>query len=165
MEAETLANNLIISGSLVPDFHHGENPKEVVRALIKDHLKIVMPSDNIAVAHRLGKPASTGRVKNKIMVRFHRKEDKKNIIIANIKMRVNELFINEELTQQANKMYYDNRKLRKDNRDSIAILYTRDGVICARKTKEGLMHHILTEEDLKTFLHAAGLQYQPTVSA
>ena len=49
------------------------------------------------------------------------------------------------------------RKLKKEHPNHIAILYTRDGIIRAKKAKTGRRYDIFTRKDLEKFKQDIGL--------
>ena len=53
-------------------------------------------------------------------------------------------FVNEQLNHEMIDLYSEARKLKKDNPSHIAVLYTRDGIIRAKKTKTGRRYNIFT---------------------
>ena len=92
-----------------------------------------------------------------ILVKFHEKDTKVQVVINNIKKRTPGLFINEQLTREVNEIYTIARKLKKDNPSKIATLHTRDGVIRAKKSRNGDQYNIFTGADLDDFKHDIGL--------
>ena len=157
-EAERLSHNLIFSGNTLPRFTEGENAVNVAINLVRNNYNLNVNPQHISSANRMGKPPTDGsQDKRRLIVRLTNKVIKNEIMLTNVKNRIAGLFINEELTKPINELYYRIRKLRKENPDNIKILYTRDGVIKAKKTKEGTLYSISTNQELEDFLHKVGL--------
>lgn len=157
-EAERLSQNLILSGRAMPEFTEGENTALVAVEIFKNKFNLSVPRIHISSANRIGKPPTDGKPdKRKIIMRLTNKDVKNDVVITNIKNRVADLFINEELTKTVDGIYYQLRKLKKENPSKIATLYTRDGVIKVKKTKVGQPYSILTEKELDTFMREADL--------
>ena len=157
-EAERLSHNLIFSRNTLPRFTEGENAVNVAINLVRNNYNLNVNPQHISSANRMGKPPTDGsQDKRRLIVRLTNKVIKNEIMLTNVKNRIAGLFINEELTKPINELYYRIRKLRKENPDNIKILYTRDGVIKAKKTKEGTLYSISTNQELEDFLHKVGL--------
>ena len=157
-EAERLSNNLILSGNFIPAYSERENTTEISTDILRNTFKLNVKDFHIASTNRLGKPPPQGvQDRRNIIIRLTNKSIKNDIIVCNIKNRVRGLYINEELTGTVNEIYYKLRKLKKENPDEIATLYTRDGVIIAREEKRGKLFSIFTENDLIKFKQEVGL--------
>ena len=66
------------------------------------------------------------------------------------------LFINEELIKTRNSLFYELRQIKKNHHHPL-ILFTRDGIIKARKTQTGKLYNINSEKDLNVFLGDSGI--------
>ena len=111
----------------------------------------------IANAVRFGTPnTGNGQQKEKLLVTVNNIGTKRTIVDAMLKMRSRDLFVNELLPKRTNEMYHELRKYKKDRK--IAVLYTKDGVIRAKKTKEGRLFQIRSKKEMEDFIEKAQLR-------
>ena len=130
-EQENYSKKIVLCGNAVPRFQDDESPLNLAQELIKTHLKVVV-NGSIASVLRFG--ASNGQRPNeKLLVEVNHIGTKRQIVDAALNMRSNDLFVNELLPKRTNEMFYELRKYKKERK--IAVLYTKDGVIRAKKNK------------------------------
>jgi len=160
-EAGELSNHLIISGESVPAYTNEENTKEITDKIIRDCCRLNLSNDSIHHAHRTGKPPPDRRpVKRRIKLYLSNSETKSDIVRAAITFRestASGLYINEELLPSVDTLFYHLRALKKDYRDKIFALHTRNGIIRVKKTRGGEVTEILTEDEFGKFLALIGL--------
>ena len=94
-------DTIIISGKKVPQYAIGENCASKVVDCLKENLKLVVSTNDIAVAHRLGsKPKNQTADHRSILVKLCRRDLKYNIVKSARVSKVKDLFVNESLTPQ-----------------------------------------------------------------
>ena len=164
-ESEKLSNNILLSGSAIPASFPSENLPQTVTGLIKTHTRYPLKESEIVSAERFGKMPEAGSPDNRgILVKLHRKESKVNIMTHTLATKPSGFFVNEQLTREMIDLYREARKLKKDNPSHIAVLYTRDGIIRAKKTKTGRRYDIFTRAELEKFKQDIGLPVQSSVN-
>ena len=158
IEAERIAENIILSGNLIPRYCDGEDTINVALSTFKSSIRVSVNRSDVALAYRPKKKLQDKYVyDDKIVIKFHSKPSKRDIVHSNLKFKPKGLFINEQLTKRVDEFYYHLRKIKKEQIGKIATLYTRDGVIHVRKTKEGSLYKIVTEQEFNSFLNDAQL--------
>ena len=158
MDANKTSNNVILSGSIIPPVMQNEDPLAVATDILKTHLRYELPKHQVESAYRIGRLPERGSPdKRKIIIKLCDKNIKKDLFGAYRTMKVQDLYINEELTPEANNLFYQLRQLKKRNPNSFDRLFTRDGIIKARKSPTGQMYSIVTQEQLDIFKRDAGL--------
>lgn len=152
LEWEKLENNIIING--VEKQEKEENTKEAVEKIIKK-LKIREANISMKDCYRNDKQES------QIIVKLNNKESKINILKARkeigiiktidcgLKGKNNVIYINEQLTTRANKIFYYARQLKKENK--IKYAWTRDGKIYIKHHESDEKVRICEEDDLNKF--------------
>ena len=163
-EAERLSHNLLLSGPLVSSAIESQDIKQAAINLIAEHTKFPLHLDRhatqVSSAETFGrkpKPGSRDPDNRGILLKFHAKETKMEVVSFNLQNRTNGFYINEQLTPEVNDLYREVRKLKKDNPTKIAVLHTRDGIIRVKKTRTGVQNDILTQADLERFKTNIGL--------
>ena len=162
-KAKTLSNNLILYGDSIPVYKTHESALEIAKKIIRDYCRLSLSKDSIHNAHRIGKPPTNGQIdQRRIKLYVTNSEIKNNIIRAYLTLRDtrHELYINEELLPYVAKLYYDLRMLKKSNPNKIFTLYTRNGIIHVKKTRESKMMEIVTKDDFIKFINLIGLDNQ-----
>ena len=164
-EAEKLSHNLLLSGPLVTSaIESQEDIKQAAINLIAEHTQFPLHLDRhatqVSSAETFGrkpKPGSRDPDNRGILLKFHAKETKMEVVSFNLQNRTNGFYINEQLTPEVNDLYREARKLKRDNPSKIAVLHTRDGIIRIKKTRTGVQNDILTKADLERFKTNVGL--------
>jgi len=155
-EAEQLSNNIILGGTAVPLGSQSEVTVQTAHNIIKSCCKLNIPSHNITKAYRFGKPPTQGEEDTRrIKLCLSNASIKRDIIIASIKLRgfeSNGLYINEELSQDTNTLFYKLRTLKKAHSDKITTVNTRNGIIRVKTINNSEAYEILTKEDYNNFL-------------
>ena len=156
-EEALYSKKIILCGNAIPEFSEGESPLNIARKVIHDNLRIRVDG-RITNAIRFDPPPTdNGRPPNpKILMEVNTIGTKRHIVDTALQVRSTDLFINELLPKKTNEMFYKLRKLKKERK--IAVLYTKDGVIKVRKTREGTLYKIRTKGDLDIFLQNAELR-------
>ena len=143
---------------MIPVPTPSENLPRLVVDLVKTHTRYHLSEADILSAERFGKKPAVGSPDHRsILVKFHSKETKENIVTNTITTKPPGLYVNELLTREVNDIYRDMRRLKKENPNYIAVLYTRDGIIRARKARTGRRYDITTRSDLEKFKQDIGL--------
>ena len=126
--------------------------------VLKKYIDYDLDKAHISLATRMGKAPPDGKEdKRGIKISVINKSIKETIVNKNLGNFQACLYINEELTESVNRLYYEVRNLKKENRDKIYAVYTRDGIIRVRREKKGVVASILTEKDLEEFKNLIGL--------
>ena len=149
-------DTVILSGDHIPVAETGENCSEIVRTIVKDHLKINLPSESISVAHRMGRrPANHAPDRHNIVVKLVRRDLKHDLIYASRKQpKPTKLFIHESLTPARNSLLYALRQMRKmklvkgcNSYEGKIFAYTAS----LRNGDRDVRHFISSFESLKSF--------------
>ena len=158
MEGRQLATNIILAGPSIPRVTDGEQTEYIAKKVISDNLNLAAEA-HIVRAQRFGvRPTEPGRLdKRPILVEVKHIESKRTLVQEVLKKKPRDFFISELLPEDTNSLFYKLRKIKRET-GNIQVLYTKDGVIRARKTKQGKLFEILTENDLSDFLSQAGIQ-------
>ena len=106
-------DTVIISGPNIPHSTPGENSSEVVRKLIKDHLKINLSADGISTAHRLGQKSMNQAVdKRSFIVKLVRRDLKYDLISASKNQNPRRIYVTESLTPTRRTIFNALRKMK-----------------------------------------------------
>ena len=117
----------------VPVFDTAENTKNIVRDLIRDHLRLDLHENDISIAHRLQQPkrargsSETDHDRRSIVIRFCRK-DLIGTIFKHCKQNPPPFYVNESLTPQRRDICYALRKLKKSHPNIVEKVRTFKGV-------------------------------------
>ena len=131
-EAYERREQIILSGSCLPDYKNDESCVAIVCTAIKSELKIDISSSEISMAHRLGaKPRTQKPDRRNIIVKFCRREMKKEILAACRKVKPKNLYINESLTPTRQSCAFALRKAKKDFPEIISGTSSIDGKVYA----------------------------------
>ena len=123
-------DTLIISGKKVPLFQEGENSADLVVKTVKDNMNLVVSPNDISVAHRLGaKPRDQRPDQRSFIVKFCRRETKRNVLLAARRTKPNDIFINESLTPQRHEIYQCLRRAKREFPEKVNGCSTIDGSI------------------------------------
>ena len=123
-------DTLIISGKKVPIVQNGENSAEMAIKCLKDNLNLVVSPGEVSVAHRLGaKPRDQRPDQRSFIVKFCRRETKRNVILAARRTKPTDVFINESLTPQRHEIYQCLRRAKREFPEKINGCSTIDGSI------------------------------------
>ena len=157
-DAMVTSNTLLLSGDRVPTYKSGERTADVAVEIMKNIFGYHLDKTYISSSSRIGKPPSDGKQdKRGIKLCLNNKVIKDDIVKTNIENFTDGFFINEELIESVNKLYFEIRNIRKNNRDKIPILYTRDGIIKVKRERKGRVTSIFSEKDLDDFKKLVGL--------
>ena len=149
IEQDSKLNNLRIVG--IPE-EEGEvlHQKILQIATKKLNLQTISESD-INLCYRLGK--TDGSKARDVIVRFSSR-DKRNLIYRcrrNMPREDQPIYINEDLTQRRNKLFYDARSMRKSGR--LAAVWTQEGNIIIKTSESSDPVAVKTNSDLRNALH------------
>ena len=121
-------DTLVLSGS-VPVAHRDENCVEIVKQLLKDQTRLIINSNDISTAHRLGrKPDNSNEDKRSIIFKLCRRDIKRDIVQACRNHKPN-FYINEHLTPTRGTIMFVLRKARQMNSNKIGTARSNDGSI------------------------------------
>ena len=102
----------MLSGLEIPDPSLSENPPQLVAGLVKNHARYALNETNILSAERFGRKLEAGSPNNRaILVKFHTKKLKVNVVTATVTAKPPDFYENEYLTREVNDIYRDMRKL------------------------------------------------------
>ena len=114
-EAYERREQVVISGSGVPEFKSGENCNVLVAEILKEKLKLNLGAVDISCSHRLGgKPASQKPDRRSIIVKFVRRDHKADVLRACKAVKPTNLFVNESLTPIRQNISFALRKAKKE---------------------------------------------------
>lgn len=151
IEKENIKNNIIINGIDIQGKQ--ENTTEVVNNILKK-LNII-PEGKIEKCYRKNQQQE----KSPIVVKLKNEETKIEILKTRktigeittkdclLKGKGSQIYINEQLTNKINNIFFHTRELKKNKK--IAFAWTRDGNIYAKKTETSQKVKIKSMEDLQ----------------
>ena len=149
LEQESKLNNLRIVGIAEED---DEDLKNKVLSITKHKLNLdAVCDDDIDICYRLGK-ACDSKVRD-VIVKFTGRE-KRNLVYRckrNMPREDPAIFINEDLTQSRNKLFYDARCMKKH--DKIKAVWTQDGHVMVKLTVFSDPVPIQTNNDLRNAVY------------
>ena len=149
LEQESKMNNLRIVG--IPEEDH-ENLQKKVLSIVKQKLNIDSVEEaDIDLCYRLGR-TSDSKVRD-VIVKFTTR-DKRNLIYRckrNMPREDPAIFINEDLTQSRNKLFYDARCMKKQGK--IKAVWTQDCNIIIKVSDTSDPVPIETHRDLSNVLY------------
>ena len=102
---------LILSGPLVPEVSNGEDCKQLIQRMFRDHARLNINVSDISIAHRLGK-VTRGPDKRNIIFKLCRRDLVQDIFAA-CKSQKPAFFVNTSLTPLRNKILYALRLLKR----------------------------------------------------
>lgn len=124
-------DTLIISGSALPVPADGEICKNVVTQVVEEKLHIKLNPGDISVSHRLGlKPQAQGPDKRPIIVKFCRRDVKRDVLSSSRRLRVANLYCNESLTPGRKQIFATLRRIKKKH-SVVKGVTTQDGRVYA----------------------------------
>ena len=133
-DAYVRRETIIFNGTAIPASTQGEICNNVIRAVIKNKLKIDIQESDISVAHRAGKkPTTQGPDRRGIQVRFCRRDLKREIMMTRRDNSddSNTLYSNESLTPKRSKILYTLRQMKKKFPAIIKGCTSQDGRVYA----------------------------------
>jgi len=166
LEAYTRRDNLVISGLPVESYAEasssteqdgrGESSEGTEKSLLKlfnDQLKVNVSPADISVAHRLRKRGGSSAVNSgppAVIVRFTNRKTRDRVYNARRELRNmnTRIFINEDLNQSTNKLFFNARHLVKSRIIHSAWTYT--GNVFIKETSTSRPRRITSTDDLST---------------
>ena len=132
-EAYTRRETVVLAGPSIPEVSNGEKCGEIAINLIKSKLNLNLTPDAISTAHRLGKkPISQGPDKRKIVVKFTRRDLKRDVVSASRKqVKPAQLFVSESLTPARSTLFFALRKMRSAHPEIVKGCTTFEGKVFA----------------------------------
>lgn len=106
LDAYQRRDSVIFSGKKLPRVEENESCPNIIRDLVRTHLKLQM-DPLISTAHRIGKipaPSSDEPDRRDIIVRFCQKDVKNRVYEVARKLKVKDLYVNESLTPTRRKI-------------------------------------------------------------
>ena len=123
-------DTLIFSGSSIPVFNAGENCPELVKNLVQNEFQLIISPTDISVSHRLGrKPTNQRPDKRNLIVKFCRRDTKRDILAASRRVKSQNLYANESLVPQRQSIAYALRKAKRDRPNIISGSTTIEGKV------------------------------------
>ena len=151
-------DTVIVAGSCVPEVVRGENCSDLALNIFKEELRIELRNSDISTAHRLGpKPSNQTPDKRKLIVKFCRRDAKRQVILASKTLRSRRIFVNDSLTPTRKKIYDTLRSIKRSHPDLVKGVTTIEGRVFAFTKNSDLpnardtKHLVSTMEALKTF--------------
>ena len=153
-------DTLIISGNSVPKVEPGEICSSVVKSLVEDKLKVKINPSDISTAHRLGqKKPNQEEDRRSLIIKFCRRDVKRDVLTASRKLRAPQMFVNESLTPTRLNILKTLRQIKREHPDVINGCTSLDGKIFAYTPRVGgssgpqrdLRHLVNTQSALQEF--------------
>ena len=120
-------DTVLFSGEGLPAGSPTENLPAIICGLVKEKLKFSIAPGDISTAHRLGKkPLTQQPDRRKIVVKFCRRDVKKDILFASRQLKPN-FYVNESLTPVRNTIMFTLRKIRREHEDTVRGSSSTDG--------------------------------------
>ena len=106
---------VILAGPAIPASNPHENCAELVRNIVKNELKYNLSPNDISTVHRLGpKPTSQAPDKRSIIVKFCRRDTKRDLMIASKNQtKPVSLYVNESLTPPRRTIFNTLRQIKR----------------------------------------------------
>ena len=150
---------LILGGKCLPVSYQGEICSTIVQNLVKEHLNLEIQSSDISTAHRLGiKRQNQTADKRNIIVKFCRRDVKREVLVASKQKRSSDIFANESLTPKRKVLHDTLRNMKRQHPDLIKGCTTIDGRVYAftppispGPNSRDMRHHIINQDVLKDF--------------
>ena len=120
-------NTIVISGSAIDSAVQGENCIQIASDLITNHLNVPILTNDIDVAHRLGKPRENSPDKRPIIVKIVRRANKHLLLQASRVKKPVDVYFNESVSKTRSTILYVLRKAKKDYPHQIGPCKTEDG--------------------------------------
>ena len=98
-EAYERRDTVVLSGNAVPVHSVGENCANIAKEVIQKEFQLVVSSNDISVSHRLGlKPTNQRPDRRNLIIKFCRRDVKRDVLAASRRMKSSNLYANESLT-------------------------------------------------------------------
>ena len=131
----------------------------LVQQLVKDHLSLEIQISDINTAHRLGtKRLNQTADKRHIIVKFCRRDVKRDVIMASKRQTNPRIYVNESLTPTGKSIYDALRKMKREHPTLVKGCSTIDGRVYAftkpitpAPNARDQRHHITNIDSLKEF--------------
>ena len=146
--------NLIVSGTAVVEFKENENCVEILRNVFREKLNVEVRKEDISVSHRLGrKPAAQGPDRRSLVVKFCRRDLKRDLLQACRRKKPENLYLNESLTPLRQKIAGALRRARKERPNVVSGTTTIDGrvFVWIKNGANDLRHCVNSIESLEVF--------------
>ena len=131
-EAYERRDTVIVSGNALPEFSQGEIPNEAVRKLFKDELRMEISKEEISTVHRLGpKPQNQAPDRRSFIVKFCRRDLKREIIMSSKKKSSPRIYVNESLTTARRQIFNTLRSIKRAHPAVLKGVTSFDGRIYA----------------------------------
>ena len=125
-------DTLIFSGSSLPAVNPGENCTEIVKNLVQNEFQLIIATTDVSVSHRLGKKPTNQRPdKRNIIVKFCRRDTKRDILAASRRVKSQNLYANESLVPERQSIAYALRRARRELPNLISGSTTSEGKVFA----------------------------------
>ena len=131
-EAYERRDTVVVSGGGLPVVQRGENCSEIVRELIKKELKLTIPISEISTTHRIGsKPNNQMPDKRNFIIKFCRRDCKRELILASKKIRNPNLVVHENLTPKRRNVFQILRRIKRDHPELVKGVSSYEGRVFA----------------------------------
>ena len=151
-------DTVIIAGSSIPNETAGEICTNLVTSIVKEKLKLQISPSDISTAHRLGRK-NNNQVPDcrNFIVKFCRRDVKKQVIVASRKLRNAGIYVNESLTPLRRSIFNTVRSMKRAHPDLVKGCSSYEGRVYvytspANPSQTRDRRHLLSSnEDLKEF--------------
>ena len=116
-------DTIVITGENIPTAQTGESCSQIVREKIKENLRINLTPNDASVCHRLGSASSS----RSLIVKFCRRDLKREVLQAARTVRPRGFFVNEHLTPRRSSILFALRRMKKDSETRVKGYSTQDG--------------------------------------
>ncbi|KAI3384257.1 hypothetical protein SNEBB_000913 [Seison nebaliae] len=125
-------NDLIVSGESVPLVKMNESCTEIVQEIMKDRLKLIVPTDHFITAHRIGrKPVAQRPDKRNILMKFKNADFKDEVLHACRNEKPSDLYVNENVTPTRATILYVLRRAKAKYPSIVSGCQSRNGKVLA----------------------------------
>ncbi len=151
---ERFKDVFIVSGDALPAATPDENVESVLAKSLKDELDLEIPTSAFLNAHRFKVRPNANRDQKPVICLRLNPEVKNNILDACIEKR-KKIFINEFMSPHYNALFQKCMKIRHDHPNLINKCNFRNGAICLKKTSDGPVSKVHSNEGLNKFLESS----------
>lgn len=124
-------DSLVISGEGIPAAAPAERTTEVVRAVVRSHLKVELGDGDVLEAYRTGLRGTQDPGRGQIVVKLRHHSLREDLVRTSKTVRPANVFINENLTPMRSKILYTLRQAKRRFPDKINGCGSRNGQVYA----------------------------------
>ena len=125
-------DTVIVRGDGIPEVKRGENCGQLVSELLKQELKVQIPASEISTVHRLGsRPNNQMPDKRNFIIKFCRRDFKREVIYASKKVKSRKVIVHENLTPARRTIFQSLRRMKQQHPELVKGVSTYEGKIYA----------------------------------